>query len=160
MQKYVIATFLEPIIDGTEFDAKHWPLHVTLASNFVIDRKATGLFEKLSELGTNEQVIATTAGEDDYFGLHKQVHVTTLVMTPELRALHNNIIALLKNLGATFDEPQYQEKGYRAHVTVQADKRLHKGDAVSISNLTVVDMFPGNDIRRRRIMQTFRLRSA
>lgn len=159
MQKYVIVKFLKPVADGTEFDAKHWPLHMTLASNFVVDRRATDLFGKLAELVDNEAPATTVASEDDYFGPQKQVHVTTLTMTPELQALHNHIIALLKNLGATFDEPQYQEEGYRAHATVQADARLHKGDTVTIDEFTVADMFPDEDISRRRTMQTFKLRS-
>jgi 2'-5' RNA ligase len=158
MQKYVIAKFLEPIADGTEFDAKHWPLHVTLVSNFVVDRKAVGLFEKLAELAANERPATAIADDDDYFGPQKQVHVTTLVMAPELRALHNRIMALLKRDGAVFDAPQYQEEGYRAHATVQA-RRLHKGDSVVIDELTVVDMFPNDDIDRRRTMKTFRLHS-
>lgn len=157
MQKYVIVKFLEPVADGTEFDAKHWPLHVTLASNFIVDRKAVNLFDKLAELTSNENSVTTTAGEDDYFGPQKQVHVTTLTMTSELQTLHNHIIALLKNIGATFDEPQYQEEGYRAHATVQADKSLHKGDAVTIDEFTVVDMFPRDDINRRKTMKTIKL---
>ncbi|HET8670664.1 MAG TPA: 2'-5' RNA ligase family protein, partial [Candidatus Saccharimonadales bacterium] len=159
MQKYVIVKFLEPVADTTEFDAKHWPLHVTLASNFVVDRKAVHLFDKLAELASSENSVTTTASDNDYFGLHKHVHVTTLTMTPELQTLHNRMIALLKSLGATFDEPQYQEEGYRAHATVQADKRLHKGDAVTVDELTVVDMFPDDDISRRRTMRTFKLHS-
>jgi len=159
MQKYVIVKFLEPVADGTEFYAKHWPLHVTLASNFVIDRKAVNLFDKLAELASSENSVTTTASEDDYFGPQKQVHVTTLTMTPALQALHNRITALLKSVGATFDEPQYQEDGYRAHATVQISKRLHKGDTITIDEFTVVDMFPDDDIGRRRAMQTFKLRS-
>lgn len=158
IQKYVIVKFLEPVADGTEFDAKQWPLHVTLASNFVVDRKAVGLFDKLVELASNESHVTTTASDDDYFGPQKQVQVTTLTMTSELQTLHNHIIALLKSLGATFDEPQYQEAGYRADATVQSDKRLYKGDTVVIDELTMVDMFPGDDISRRRTMQTFKLR--
>lgn len=159
IQKYVIAKFLEPVADGTEFAATHWPLHVTLASNFVVDRKAINLFDELEELASKENSVTTTASEDDYFGPQKQVHVTTLTMTSELQTLHTHIIALLKSLGATFDEPQYQEEGYRAHATVQADKRLHKGDTVTIDELTIVDMFPDDDISRRRTMRTFKLRS-
>ncbi|HET8670781.1 MAG TPA: 2'-5' RNA ligase family protein, partial [Candidatus Saccharimonadales bacterium] len=145
--------------DGAEFEAKHWPLHVTLASNFVVNRKAVNLFDKLAELAGSEGSVTTTASEDDYFGPQKQVHVTTLTMTPELQTLHNRMIALLKSLGATFDEPQYQEEGYRAHATVQANKRLHSGDTVTIDEFTIVDMFPDDDISRRRTMQTFKLRS-
>lgn len=157
MQKYVIVKFLEPIADETEFDAKHWPLHVTLASNFAVDRKAVGLLDELAKLARNEELVTATAGDDDYFGPQKQVHVTTLTMAPELQTLHNHLIALLKHLGATFDEPQYQEEGYRAHATVQVDKRLHEGDTVTIDEFTVVDMFPRDDINRRKTMKTIKL---
>jgi hypothetical protein len=67
-------------------------------------------------------------------------------------------MALLKRDGVVFDEPQYQEEGYRAHATMQAN-RLHKGDSVVIDELTVVDMFPNDDINYRRTMRTFKLRS-
>jgi 2'-5' RNA ligase len=157
IQKYVIAKFLEPIADGIEFDAEHWPLHVTLAANFVVDRKNVSLFEKLAELATDEKPVTTTASDDYYFGPQKQVHVTTLVMTPELQALHNRVIGLLKGLDATFDAPQYQEEGYRAHAAVQASKRLHKGGSVTIDEVTVIDMFPNDAIDRRRTMKTFKL---
>lgn len=157
IQKYVIAKFLEPIADGTEFDANSWPLHVTLVAKFVVDRKSVDLFDKLAKLAANENGVTTNAGDDDYFGSQQQVHVTTLVMTSELQSLHNDIIALLKSIGATFDAPQYQEEGYRAHATVQTNKRLHKGDVVVIDGLTIVDMFPDDDIDRRRTMRTFRL---
>ena len=159
MQKYVIAKFLAPIADGTEFDAKHWPLHVTLAGNFAVDRKTVGLFEKLSDLAANEQPITAVAGDDDYFGPQGQVQVTTLDMAPELQALHNHVITLLKDVGATFDAPQYQEAGYRAHATVQVANRLHEGDVVTIDDFTVIDMFPHDDIDRRRTMKTFKLGS-
>jgi len=159
MQKYVIAKFLEPITDGTEFDANHWPLHVTLVSNFVLERKAVGLFEQLAELAARKEPVTVIAGDDEYFGPQHQVHVTTLVMTSELQALHNEIITLLKRDSAVLDAPRYQEAGYRAHATVQAE-RLRKGDLVVIDELTLVDMFPNDDIGRRRTMKTFKFHSA
>ena len=99
-QKYAIVKFLEPVPDDTEFDAKHWPLHVTLASNFVIDRKAVSLFEKIADLMANEMPVTTTASDDAYFGPQRQVHVTTLTMMPELQAL-------------TIKHHHYAEKGWR-----------------------------------------------
>ena len=68
------------------------------------------LFERLAELAGNAHAVTTTASDDDYFGPQKQVHVTTLAMTPELQALHNHIVILLKSFGATFDEPRYKKK--------------------------------------------------
>lgn len=82
-------------------------------------------------------------------------------MTPGLRSFHNDVIALLNGVGTIFDEPQYLEDGYRAHATVQSEaNRLHKGDTVTIDELTIVDMFPRDDISRRKTMRTFKLLSA
>jgi 2'-5' RNA ligase len=157
MQKYVLVKFLEDIDEGTEFSATSWPLHVTLASNFVVDWDSTDLFEKLTALLTKQKLVPATAGDDDHFGPQKQVHVTTLNMNPKLVALHNDIIALLKSVGAVFDEPQYLEEGYRAHATVRSDTNcLRKGDAITIDEVTVVDMFPHNDIGQRKILRTIK----
>lgn len=157
MQKYVLVKLLEQMDEGTEFSASNWPLHVTLASNFVVDWETTGLFEKLSMLLAEREPVKAVAGSDEYFGPQKQVHVTLLEMSSELASLHNDIIALLKSVGAVFDEPRYLEAGYRAHSTVQRHARLHKGDAVNIDELTIIDMFPHNDINRRKVLRTIKL---
>src|SRR6266702_4605581 len=157
MQKYVLVQLLEGRDEGTEFPATNWPLHVSLASNFIVDWENTNLFEKLSALLANRRPFETTIGDDEYFGPQKQVHVTLLNMNPELKSLHNDIIALLKSVGAVFDEPQYLEEGYRAHATVQRHKRLNEGSAVKIDKLTIIDMFPGDDISRRKILKTVKM---
>lgn len=160
MQKYVLVSLLEKLDEGTEFPATNWPLHVTLASNFIVDWESTNLFEKLSALLANRQSFEITVGDDEYFGPQKQVHVTLLNMNSEIRSLHNDVIALLKECGATFDEPQYLEEGFRAHATVQLQARLHKGDAVNIEELTIIDMFPHNDINKRKILRTIKIGQA
>lgn len=157
MQKYVIVKFLEQVDQGTEFAASSWPLHVTLASNFVVDWESTGLIEKLSALLAKRDSVEAAVGDDEYFGPQKQVHVTLLEMSEELVSLHNDTITLLKECGAVFDEPQYLEEGYRAHATVQTHPRLHKGDTVRINELTIVDMFPLSDINRRKVLRTIKL---
>jgi len=157
MQKYVIVQFLEDVHEGDEFTAGNWPQHVTIAANFVVDWEGERVLEKLSALLATRRPIVTTAGDDEYFGPQQQVHVTVLDVNPELTSLHSDIINLLRSVGATFDEPQYLEAGYRAHSTVQKHARLHKGDAMRIQALTVVDMFPHNDIRQRRILETIKL---
>ena len=156
MQKYVLIYLLEKLEEGTEFSATNWPLHVTLASNFIVDWDATEFFIKLSDLLTSQKPIETTANTEEYFGPKKQVKVTILDMTPALMTLHTDIIALLKSVGATFDEPHYLEAGFRAHATVQPHACLHKADHVTINELTIVDMFPHGDINQRKLLQTIK----
>lgn len=157
MQKYVLIKLLEKVEEGTEFPATNWPLHVTLASNFVVDWENTNLFDKLSALLADCKPVEAIVGDDEHFGAQKQIHVTLLEMNQELASLHNDIIALLKSVGAVFDEPQYLEEGFRAHATVQPHARLHKADRIIIDELTIVDMFPHNDISRRKLLKTIKL---
>lgn len=157
MQKYVLVKFLEDITEGTEFLASKWPLHVTLASNFAVDWEGVDLSNKLAELLTKQEPVKTVAGDDEYFGPSRQIRVTTLEMTPELRSMHDSIVSLLESVGAVFDEPRYIKEGYRAHATVQLNARLRKGDAVTIDELTLVDMFPHDDIDQRKVLKTIKL---
>jgi 2'-5' RNA ligase len=157
MQKYVLVQLLEGMDEGTEFPATNWPLHVTLASNFIVDCENTNLLEKLSALLANRKPIKIIAGEDEYFGQQKHIQVMLLEMNAELASLHNDIVALLKSVGAVFDEPQYLEAGYRAHASVQRHVRLHKGDVVNIDELTIIDMFPHNDIQQRKVLRAIKL---
>lgn len=143
--------------EGTGFSARDWPLHVTLVSNFVVDWKTTGLFDKLTYLLSRHKPIQVTAADDEFFGSDKQIQVTILEMNADLIALHNDIVKLLKSVGAVFDEPQFLERGYRAHVTVTPKARISKGDLVDIDNITIVDMFPHQDINQRKLLQSIKL---
>lgn len=160
MQKYVLATFLQPLPDGAEFTVGHWPLHTTLVANFALDIEATDLIGKLDALFSDVHPIKTVAIHDEHFGPQGQVHVTRLELTDELAELHNKAVALIRQNGGIFDEPQYLEAGYKPHVTVQADGRINEGEHIALSEVSLVDMFPGQNIRGRKIMQTFTYGSA
>lgn len=157
MQKYVFVKFLEKMNQGTEFSAGFWPLHTTIVSNFAIDWESAGLLEKLTALLAERKPIAVAAQNDEYFGNQKQIQVTILEPKEELMVLHKDIITILKSCHAVFDEPEYLEEGYRAHVTVQRDKRIHKNDIITIDELSIVDMYPQNDINRRKLLGTIKL---
>jgi hypothetical protein len=155
-QKYTIINLLEDIPEGAAFASSNWPLHVTLAGTFAVELD-DDLRHDLATLTADCPPIITTAAHDEHFGPEQQTDVTTLNMNSELVTFHNSVIKLLKKAGAMFNDPQYIEDGYRAHVTVQRHGRLHAGDLVTIDNLTIVDMFPGNDPYRRRVLNTSRL---
>lgn len=158
MQKYCLVKLLEPLKEGDEFTAiNYWPLHITLASNFMVDWEATDLFNKLTGVLSDIKPVTVNAGDDEFFGGARKIQVTVMDMTPELMTLHKQIIRTLKDAGAVFDEPQFNEDGYRAHATVQKAHRLNKGDSIHIDEVTIVDMFPNQDITRRKILKTIKL---
>ena len=158
VQKYCLVKLLEPLKEGDEFTAvNYWPLHITLASNFMVDWEATDLFNKLSDALSAIKPVDVSAGDDEFFGGERKIQVTVMNMTPELMTLHKQIIKTLKDAGAVFDEPQFNEGGYRAHATVQKAYRLDKDDNVLVDEVTIVDMFPNQNITRRKILKTIKL---
>lgn len=158
MQKYVLVKFLESMSEGEEFIANNnWPLHITLVANFAVPFDAQNLLMILTEQLKEQKAIPIIAGKDEFFGQHKDIQVTTMKMTPGLLSLHEALVALLKSHGAEFDEPKYMNKGYRAHATIQTGARLNENDNVLLDEVTIVDMFPDNDITKRRVLQTVKL---
>ncbi len=154
MQKFI--TLLEKMEEGAEFPSFNWPLHVTIADTFAIDRIDSGLYEELSRIVSRHKTATGTALHDEHFGEQQQTRVTMLDMSSELIALHHDVIDLLKGRGAIFNEPQYIEGGFRAHVTVQSHARLNRSDIVKFSELTLIDMFPNEDPYQRRVIKTLR----
>ncbi len=135
-QKYTLVKLLESMTEGTEYNSADWPLHVTIVDTFAVEWEESDLLDKLSGLLDTKRKIATaTAIHDDYFGCQKQTQVTILNMSKELVALHYDAVSLLRSAGAIFNDPQYIEEGYRAHVTAQPHARLSQGDFIKIDDI-------------------------
>lgn len=158
MQKYVLVKLLEKLEEGAEFPSSNWPLHVTIVANFAIDWNGNDITKKLQLLLAEQKPVKLIAGDDEYFGPQGNILVTVLNENDSLLSFHKKLVSLLKDSGGTFDEPQYLEDSYRAHATVQKDTRLEKGDHVLIDELSVIDMFPDEDINWRKLLKTIKLR--
>ena len=112
------------------------------------------LLGKIKQLCNNFKAFALTAGEDEFFGLNREVHVTTMIMNDELQELHDSLVSVLSDAGAIFDEPQYMLENYRAHATVQETIRLHEGDSIAIDNITIIDKLPNGLPTKRKLLKT------
>jgi hypothetical protein len=156
-QKYTIVQLLEDMAEGTEYASTSWPLHVTIADTFLIDLPTDVLLGQLEPMIVGQPAVQCVVSDDAYFGPSEEMQVTTLTMNPELVALHNNVVRFLEAAGATFDDPQFTHSGFRAHATVQSRTRLHKGDTIECTALSVIDMFPNEDPYKRKILKTFKL---
>lgn len=155
-QKYSLISMLEPAEEGLEFFWKDYPLHITLASVFAVDWESTNLFDKLTKLLAEQKPVTVKAVKEDYWGKNKEYHMVELEKTPEIMELHHKILKALLEAGAVFNEPQYAGDGFVPHSTIQKHARLHVGDQVSISDLTILDMFPGKDGYKRKLLRTIR----
>ena len=159
-QKYTIITLLEDINEGNEYPSNKWPLHITIADTFAIKSDVNELVEKLVELSKTLLPVSSLALHDENFGPEQQTQVTILDMNKGLIGLHYKVIDMLKNAEIKFNNPQYVESGFRAHVTVQPHARINKDDTVTLNNLALVDMFPNGDPYQRKIIKTIKLQGS
>lgn len=156
-QKYTFVHLLNELPNGYEYSMKDWPLHVTLADVFAIEGNSRDILESLEKkLGSSQPVQSKVIGEK-WFGEDRSVHVKLIDNTDELQKLHESIIEALANYGVAFNSPQYVQKGFVPHSTVQSDTQLEINDIVTFDSITLIDMFPDNDPYRRRILGTILL---
>lgn len=151
-QKYTLVHFTPPVQPGTSFHMSDWPVHVTLADVFAVDRRGVALDQKVADLLVDTQPVETTAHKDDVLGT---TPVVLLDKTTSLVMLHMAIVTLLERNGATFNTPEFTKDGFLPHSTIQKSGRLHIGDTVTIDSVSLVDMFPGGDWKQRHVLATF-----
>lgn len=154
-QRYVIIKLLEKLQDGDEFLPENYPLHITIVPSFQLEGMDDALLGKIKQLCSVSEAFSLVAGEDEFFGPNGEVHVTTIIMNDELKKLHTNLMSILSDAGAIFDEPQYMLENYRAHATVQEAIRLHEGDSITIDNITIIDKLPNGLPSKRKLLKTF-----
>ncbi len=153
-QKYCLVSFVKPLAIGTEFTMIDWPLHVTLAEVFAIDRSGTNIDTKLAATIANLHSFLATADKEGTLGT---THVVLLHKSPELLKLHNRIADVLAANGAIFNTPEFTRTGFLPHCTIQKTERLRTGDQLGIEAVALIDMFPGGDWRQRKVPQNFKL---
>jgi 2'-5' RNA ligase len=156
-QKWAIIAPLESIEEGAEFLPSEFPLHITLAGVFAINTTGNVLSGKLLELLARQTAIQAFTDTGDFFGPNKDVYVMKLRKTPKLMSLYNKIHDKLNQLGATFNEPQYEADGYIPHSTVQRNARLSPNQIVSVNTVAIVDLFPNGDGHKRKIFKIITL---
>jgi len=155
-QKYIVVSFLEPLENGFNFSCKEWPLHITLLPNFTIKGSLNELINKLGELASIVSAFDVEVGNNERFGPNGEVLVSLIKPNENILSLHNVLVDVAKLY--VFDTPQYIGDGYRPHATVQLNNKLIRGQIKNINSITLVDMYPNNDIERRQTIETFKLK--
>jgi len=156
-QKYVIVHFIDKSTVPEEFSPSEWPLHVTLLANFTLGQPLERLIDELARYASGKQAYDIAADGEAQFGRSRSVAVSLIRPDEAIVAMHRDLKGITAALGAVYDEPAYMDDGYRPHATTQAAARLTDKQVVTLDDFTLVDMYPGEDITRRRIIQTFRL---
>lgn len=156
-QKYVIVHFIDISKVPDEFPYTEWPLHITLLANFTISQPLDKLIEKLELYAQEIEPFEIVSDGEDLFGLNQNVAVSLIQISESIGKVHNDLTAITKALGAEYDESKFMGEGFRPHATKQINSQLEDKQVLALNNFTLVDMYPNNDIGRRRIVKTFEL---
>ena len=152
-QKWTIVSFFRPVDIGYEFSANNWPAHVTLADTFAANFNRDKLRAELEMLSKDLLPITLQVANVDFLGpVDNKVSVMLFVDNHEIRALHERLIAILENYDAAFNNKQFTRAGFIAHSTIGSKKPLPAGSIVNLSNLALVDMFPGANAYQRKVL--------
>lgn len=156
-QKYVIVHFIDIANVPEEFPSSEWPLHVTLLANFTIAQPLEQLKNDLADYALQAKPFDITVEGEALFGPSKNVAVSLIRPNNNITKVHNNLSSITIKLRAIYDEPAFMGDGYRPHATIQHNSHLADKQTVTLNDLTLVDMYPKNDINRRKIIKTFQL---
>jgi hypothetical protein len=154
-QKYALVYFISPIKNGVQFHMSEWPLHITIADVFAIDRHKTDIDAKLAILLTQIKTVETNVTNNTTLGT---TPIILLDRKPSLVKLHTDIASLLEENGAVFNNPEFTRDGFLPHSTIQKNGRLRIGDNVTIDSVSLVDMFPDDNWEQRKVLATFKLK--
>jgi hypothetical protein len=154
-QKYCLVHFISSIATSTQFNMSDWPLHITLADVFAIDRQNSNVDKELDLLCGKRTSVNTNVTSESTLG---NTAVVLLDKNFELLELHNDIVSLLEEKGAIFNNPEFTKDGFVAHCTIQPKERLTIGDQVMIDSVSLVDMYPDGDWQERKVLSTFKLK--
>lgn len=156
-QKYALVQFFDDVEEGDEYSFRDWPLHSTVVDTFAIDWSTDEMIARLTEALRNHATASSEAEDDRYFGENGQIQVVLLDRTASLVKLHLDVLAALQQGGLVLNDPQFARDGFLPHATVQKNTRLNKGDEVQFTALSIVDMFPGEDPYRRKVLKIIRI---
>ncbi len=145
---------MEPVSDGYVFGWKEWPLHTTLAGVFAADWVESDLESHIERIAQLQSPVEVTATTDTHWGAEGEYHVMLLEKNPALFELHMQIHTALQTCNAVLNDPQFAEDGFVPHSTIQKHARLHKDETALLTSLSIIDMFPGEDGYKRRIVRT------
>ena len=153
----MIVYFVDEASVPSEFISSEWPLHITLLANFTINRPLDDLKTMLRDYCRQINPFNISVEGEALFGAKQNVAVSLMQPNQNIVTMHQTLADITASLGADFDEPAYMGKGYRPHATIQTSSRLVDNQTVNLNSITLVDMFPNQDMNRRRVIETYGL---
>lgn len=160
MSRLVVVLPLSPLRDGDSFAVQDWPLHITVLPPFRTDAAPSEIGAAIASAASAQTAVTAIAGRDERFGRGKSVPVTVVVENEALALLHQTLVDAVRPFAASPDEPAFTSPGFRPHITIKHNGRVHEGDEFSLAQLALVDMAPKSAPGGRAVLATIPLPDA
>jgi hypothetical protein len=157
MSRLVVVLPLTPLRTGDSFPVSEWPLHITVLPPFLTDAAASVIAGVIAATVTGRTALTAVAGADALFGRREDVPVTLVEDDPNLTELHRALVDAVRPFASTPDEPAFTGPGFRAHITIKNGARVHAGEALTLTQIALVDMAPRSAAAGRTVLATFPL---
>ena len=142
---FVAVAFVEPAGIGQRFGKRHWPLHVTLLRFDTAPEAAHAAVAGAVAASGAALPLRVRIGDDADFGYRGRVRVSLVEPDAGLQALHDRLREAVAAAGGRIHSPRHTGQGFRPHVTVQGERRVHTGQVVALGSVALVDMAPDGD---------------
>lgn len=131
----------------------NWPLHVTLADVFAMD-DINALDNAISSAIEDIRPFDVSVLDDAVLG---ETPVKLLDKSATILDLHERVVDALDQLRTVFNTPAFTRAGFLPHITQSTTGLVEQESQVSISSLSLIDMFPGDDWQQRKVLATWPL---
>lgn len=124
------------------------PLHCTLMHRFWSGLSAEELATRVRPLFAHIQPVTLIAEKHLLLG-PKQVPVSELKLTDDLRGLHAELYRLLHELHVDYTASEWVGEGYRAHISERPNARLELASKQQCEAVYLIEVkMPGHDHKR------------
>ena len=94
----------------------------------------------MTKVSLEQSVITAMAGEDAMFGRRHDVPVTLIQDNEQLNGLHAALVDAVRPFAANPEEPAFTGPGFRPHISMKNEHRVHEGDRLPLAQVALVDM--------------------
>ncbi|MGU3645358.1 2'-5' RNA ligase family protein [Microbacterium sp. C23T] len=140
MVLYVVVALVAPLAVGVTFSRREWPLHVTLAPNFVLDGSRDEVVRVIADACVDQAPLPVRFSADEMFGRERNIPVR-IIESAEIDDLHQRLANALQNQpGFAAAEPAYWRAGYRPHMTRRSGTAVGDPDPAELRYLAIAEM--------------------
>jgi 2'-5' RNA ligase len=153
--RYLVVYFFDRQSDGFGFQAKYWPLHMTIIPPFSIGLPPDLLGGLIKEILDGQRRIRSSVEGVGLFGPRQTVPVKIVEKTPGLQNLHDRLVGLLAPYEPVYKSDLHIGQGFKPHITDKGHTQAVVGQSLRVDSASLVEVLQPGSRPNRRVYQTY-----